>query len=256
MKARGDELSALAGGPAAAWPPQILIGAPVVCSDGRAGRVAGVLLGEDAGGEGWRLLVREGRLRRRLRAVPFAWVRGYERGKVRLLVSKAGLAALPEHREDRELERDAREALRRVPGFARNGDHMAIAVRARGGVLELRGNVCLPEAAREAASAVARVAGARGVRAELVCDVDLERRVRRALAQDPRLEAQSVTIRVSLGVVELRGALPCAVARALAVAAAHRVEGVRLLNDLLEVSQRSHLATRGCEGRDANSQPG
>lgn len=111
------------------------------------------------------------------------------------------------------------------------------------GVVTLRGSVDDPEARRTAAQLAREVQGVRGVENQIevngettrVSDAGLVTNIKSRLAADPDVAAVNIDVDADGGVVTLSGVVRSDRARQRAVEIAQRVDGVRRVNDQIQV---------------------
>jgi osmotically-inducible protein OsmY/sporulation protein YlmC with PRC-barrel domain len=213
-------------------------GQRVLCLEGEAGRVEGVLVNL-ATGVVTHFVLRRGGVGpffgQRL-IVPVDWVRSIDDDVV-LDVGLEQLARLPEFRgrpQDRALAAAVQHALAHDP---RTSAHArAIGVVAHAGVVELTGAVA-SEAIRAAALAVAaEVPGVLEVRNALTADTELRAAVQAALAADPQTAQEAIDVLVTGGTVTLTGTVRNPTTRSAAETLARSVPGVALVINELTVA--------------------
>lgn len=211
----------------------------VVCLEGEAGRVDGVLV-DLATGAVTHFVLRRGGIGplfgRRL-VVPVDWVRSIDDDEVFLDVGEEQLSHLPEFRgraEDRALMAAVQRALAHDPRTSAYAHSIGIA--AHEGVIELTGSVASEEARAAAAAVAAGVAGVIEVRNALTADTTLRAAVQAALAADDQTASEPIDVMVTGGVVSLAGTVRQPAARAAAEALARSVPGVALVVNELKVA--------------------
>ena len=134
------------------------------------------------------------------------------------------LDSLPVYEPDEYVEKDAWDALRRVPSVGET-ELRAIQLEVEDGNVLLLGNVAASRIADAMEEAVSQAPSVLGVESRLMADPDVETSVATALAQDPSTQGQRFIVHSRLGRVVLEGQVKPEAARA-AVDVARQVAGV------------------------------
>jgi osmotically-inducible protein OsmY/uncharacterized protein YrrD len=206
-------------------------GQPVWAADGRAGRVDLLLL--DAAGQVRHFVIRKGFVLGRDVIVPVDWVSRIDERGVWLAVEHRALDRLPPYRPDSEIAADVDRALERDPVISVL-DYDLIEVQVQDGVVSLRGHAASPISKARAESAARAVPGVQQVENGIVTDGELVAAIEQALAGEPALRAQPITVQAEHGVVYLCGYAMRPELRAAAEAIAAGVPQVRaVVNELL-----------------------
>jgi len=134
------------------------------------------------------------------------------------------LDSLPAYEPDEYVEKEAWDALRRVPSVGET-ELRAIQLEVEDGKVLLLGNVAASRIAEAMEGAVSQVPTALGVESRLIADPDVETSVATALAQDPSTQGQRFIVHSRLGNVVLEGQVKPEAAQS-AVDVARQVAGV------------------------------
>ena len=197
----------------------------VVLADGAKLKLAGVRIrAEDRSLT--HLLVKRGRLVRDTAVLPLGKMAALSSGETTTKLGMHELVTLPRYRQDREIERDAWDALYRSESVS-PVDLRGIQVSVSDGKAAIDGNVREPETAAETARLVASVDGAVNVEDRVVNDWDIRLGVAAAVSSlDSRL-LDSIEVRSHLGTVTLKGQVPSADLTEAVLRAARDIGGVR-----------------------------
>lgn len=188
-------------------------------------RHAGEFLGLVVKGDGSVHLVGEvGTLAKRRFLVPAESVVYQNHEFVWLDLKGQPLDSLPAYEPDEYVEKEAWDALRRVPSVGET-ELRAIQLEVDDGKVLLLGNVAASRIAEAMEEAVSQIPSVLGVESRLVADPDIETSVATALAQDPSTQGQRFIVRSRLGNVRLEGEVKPEAAKA-AVEVARQVAGV------------------------------
>jgi osmotically-inducible protein OsmY/uncharacterized protein YrrD len=216
---------------------------PVLCSDGRAGRIRGMRL-TSAGRVRSIVVHRVGRSHSAV-LVPMAWVRYIEERGVWIAAERAALDHLPIYRPDDRIAADIEQALWNDE-VVRALDISEIDIAVAAGVVTLSGYAATPISKARAARAAGGVAGVLDVVNQIVADSDVAGAVAQALALDTRTRGQPVLVQARHGMVTLSGAVASATVRSAAEACA---AGVPLVRAVVNTVQAPGVAVAAADQR-------
>lgn len=207
-------------------------GMPVDCEDGRAGRLAMVLL-DPVSVRVLQLVISRGSIVRRATTVPLGWVGAITPQRILLAAKRRRLEDLPPYHSDDEIVDDVRYGLRTSPMLRVRGEWTAIEVAAHNGAVLLYGNVRSRAQRCEAERIAQQIWSVRHVCNELIADDELQHRIQRALLSHTRLRVHHVEPAVDLGVVELAGEVQRPEHAAQAEQVVRQLLGVRHIRNVL-----------------------
>lgn len=213
----------------------IRAGSTVLCSDGRAGRVARVVAHSQHGHRTY-LIVRQGRLQPREFRVAYNWVHSIAPDQVTLSLCKDDLAQQPEYRPDDEIAEAVEDLFHGAEAFHDHADYLALQASVEDGTVTLRGNVRNSARRLEAEQIVRRIRGVIAVENCLFADDEIEWKTGWVLQRDPRLQASGLRVETCLGLVRLYGQIGSLSQRALATTIVTQVPGVHAINNGLTVT--------------------
>ena len=206
----------------------------VLMENGPSLRLAGLRLSsEDSQLE--TLLVRRRIPGPRPRLIPVSAISEIGPGHVRVVPEAPGLSDQPVYRQDSDIERDLWEALRQSQELS-PVDAQGVQLGVSSGAVALDGNVRDRSAVALVRRLVGAVDGVLSVDGRLVNDWDLELAVAAVVGRTDSVPPGSVEVSSHLGTVGLRGRVPSSEAKEAVLRAAAAVEGVRFLEDRLDVS--------------------
>ncbi len=216
-------------------------GTPIVCRDGRVGRLYLLLL-NPSDGQVTHLIARSSRRPRYSPIIPADWVTEITPRHIVVDAELAQVARLPEYLPDDELTADIEQAL--WSDETLRVDMPSVRVDVESGVATLLGHTVNRLHKQRIEEMVGAVRGVREIRNLLIADDDLRQEVAQALAHDTRTRSARLRIDVFLGKVALYGHVADAEARAAAIAIAAAVPGVRGVNDGLTIADDAHRHAR------------
>jgi len=196
-------------------------------------RQSGDVLGLVVKADGSVHLVGEvGTLTRRRILVPVEAVLYQNHDFVWLDLKGQSLDTVPTYEPDDYVEREARNALRHVPGLAET-ELRAVHLEIEDGKVLLLGNVAAARIAEAIEAALSGVSCVQGVDNRLVADPDLEVGVASALAENPSTRGERFVVHSRLGRVTLEGQVRAEAAKA-APEVAREVAGVVSIESRLQ----------------------
>lgn len=209
-------------------------GSAVLCHDGKAGRVAGVIPHPQRAYP-THIIVRHGWLRSRQFRVAFNWVTGIAPDYVELNLAKHDLVQQPEYCPDYEIAEAVELMFHGAEALHDRADYLAIRATVEDGIVTLRGNVRNSARRLEAERIVSRMRGVIAVQNFLFADDEIAWKAAWVLQRDPRLNIRNLHIETCLGLVRLHGEIASVSQRALATAIVKQVPGVHALNNGLNL---------------------
>lgn len=225
-------------------PETIRTGSAVVCRDGTAGYVVGVVTRPPHGCLP-HLLVRYGWLRPRTVRVSLECVTQVAPAAVELTLTRHTLARRPSYRHDYLVAEQIERMFHGDQALGRYSDFVALRATVDHGVVKLCGNVRDATRRLEAERAVARVPGVLLVRNFLFWDDDITWQAARQLNALGRRQLADVRIETCLGLVRLDGRIAAPSQRALATAIVEQIPGVHAVGNNLVVDPAMHCGTCG-----------
>lgn len=160
--------------------------------------------------------------------------------------------ALPEHRTDRDIAAEVWSLLR-SNNVIMPDELRGLEVGAAGGIVTLNGNVRRKGTREHAESLVAEVAGITELRSQLKDDLQLEIDIAAQLYETAIQRVADIYPRSSLGHVTLFGRAPSTEVAADAVRIASAVDGVRSVDNRIEVGSEPATNTERRSGQPAVS---
>lgn len=209
-------------------------GSAVMCSDGKAGRVARVVAHPQQGYP-MHIIVRQGQLRPHELRVSCNWVASIAPDHVELNLRKDDLAQQPDYRPD-DMIAEAVEALfHGAKACHDHSDYLALQASVEDGIVTLRGNVRSSARRLEAEQLVNQVRGVVAVHNVLFADDEIEWKTAWVLQRHPRLRVRDLRVETCLGLVRLHGQIGSLSQRALAATIARQIPGVHAVNNGLTI---------------------
>ena len=208
----------------------------VVANDERVGQVRQVVV-DGSTRQTTHLVVRlsEAPLLSRDVLVPLSWARTITPERVELAASRDDLLALPEYRDDDEIQADI---LRRLFDDTRfvGLDRYTLKVEVKGGLVRLEGRVSTTAARSAAEELAAATPGVLSVQNELVADDEIAANIERAL-RSSGIQLEALEVSVLLGQVKLKGIAATASDGQAAARLASSVPGVESVVNELSVRE-------------------
>ncbi len=214
----------------------IHIGSAIMCRDGKAGRVVGIVTHPQRSYP-THIIVRQGQLRPRQFRVGFNWVTSIAPDYVELNLWKCDLVQQPEYLSDDEISEAVEAAFHGPEAFHDRGDYLAIQATVEDGVVSLHGTVRNSVRRLEAERIVNRLRGVIAVQNYLFEDDEIEWKTRWVLQRDPRLQIRNLCVDACLGLVRLHGQIASLSQRVLATAVVKQVPGVQAINNGLIIER-------------------
>ena len=171
--------------------------------------------------------------------VPLSWARTITPERVELAASRDDLLALPEYRDDDEIQADI---LRRLFDDTRfvGLDRYTLKVEVKGGLVRLEGRVSTTAARSAAEELAAATPGVLSVQNELVADDEVAANVERAL-RSSGIQLEALEVSVLLGQVKLKGIAATASDGQAAARLASSVPGVESVVSELTVRESDEV---------------
>jgi len=210
-------------------------GSAVICRDGKAGRVARVVVHPQRGNP-THIIVRHGRLRSRQFRVALNWMTGIAPDYVELSLSKAELMQQLEYRPDDVIAGAVEDALHEPEADHAPSAYFAIRATVTDGSVTLRGNVRDSTQRLAAERIVNRIRGVIGIHNFLSADDEIEWNTGWVLRHDPRLQIRNLQVETCLGVIRLQGQIASESQRALVTTIVKQVPGVPIAHNGLVIA--------------------